>query len=186
MTTLIMDKPKGGRGHTAPYETKQMRVPTGLESQIQELVSRYRNWISEAGTRIAGTNNPPSLLDKSSNTSTQEPVYQLLNKVDDLNKLVDNLKLDIASLESERNTLNHEIDQLHAQNGELHLEVAELKEQLKAVDKLNSTKSNTSELADLESDRDRFFASLRLGKQSPEYKRIKKAVDQFIVFVQSS
>lgn len=41
-------------------------------------------------------------------------------------------------------------------------------------------------VASLESDRDRFLASLRLGKQSLEYKRIKKAVDQFIAFVQSS
>lgn len=181
-----MDKPKGGRGHTAPYETKQMRVPTGLESQIHELISRYRNWISEAGTRIAGTDNPPLLLDKSFDNSAQEPVDKLLSEVDNLNKLVDSLKVNLVALESERETLNQEIDQLHAQNGELHLEVAELKEQLKAVDKLNSTKGNTSELSNLESILDRFLASLRLGKQSPEYKRIKKAIDQFIAFAQSS
>lgn len=60
-----MDKPRGGRGHTAPYETKQMRVPTALENQVQELVSRYRHWISQAGYSSGiGANNPPSLLDK--------------------------------------------------------------------------------------------------------------------------
>ncbi len=60
-----MDKPKGGRGKTAPYETKQMRVPEPLEPQIQELVSRYRSWIFKLSSReIVGANNPPYLLDK--------------------------------------------------------------------------------------------------------------------------
>lgn len=59
-----MDKPKGGRGHAAPYETKQMRVPVGLEPQIQELISRYREWISKCRSEVADANNPPRLLDK--------------------------------------------------------------------------------------------------------------------------
>lgn len=59
-----MNKPKGGRGKSAPYETKQMRVPVGLEPQIQELIARYREWISQSGSSVVGTNNPPRLLDK--------------------------------------------------------------------------------------------------------------------------
>lgn len=132
-----MDKPRGGRGHTAPYETKQMRVPTGLESQVQELISRYRDWISEAGTRIAGASNPPVLLDKSSNISIQQPVDKLKDEVENLVKLVDNLRADNVSLTKERDALDLEINQLHAQNGELNLQVLELKEHLKLVDKLN-------------------------------------------------
>lgn len=59
-----MDKPRGGRGHTAPYDTKQMRVPVGLEPQIQELISRYREWISKSVSEgNANANNPPRLLD---------------------------------------------------------------------------------------------------------------------------
>lgn len=38
---------------------------------------------------------------------------------------------------------------------------------------------------DLESDRDRFLASLRLGKQAPDYKRAKTVLDRFIAFIQS-
>lgn len=185
MTTLMMDKPKGGRGHTAPYDTKQMRVPVGLEFQIQELINRYRNWISEAGTRIAGANSPPLLLDKSPNGSTPEPVDKLINEVENLKKLVDNLNTDIASLTQERNALDREVDRLHAQNGELNLEILELKESIKAVDKLDSTKSSASVVPNLESLQERFLSSLRLGKQAPEYKRIKKAVDSFIAFVQT-
>lgn len=60
----MSNKPKGGRGHAAPYETKQMRVPVGLEPQIQELIARYREWISSSGSSIVGCDNPPRLLDK--------------------------------------------------------------------------------------------------------------------------
>lgn len=59
-----MQKPKGGRGKTAPYETKQMRIPIALEPQIQELIARYREWISQSGPSVVGMNNPPRLLDK--------------------------------------------------------------------------------------------------------------------------
>lgn len=52
-------QPKGGRGNTAPYETKQIRVPVPLESQIKELIGRYRQWLS--GEVFA--DSPPRLLD---------------------------------------------------------------------------------------------------------------------------
>lgn len=65
LTSYLMDKPKGGRGKEAPYETKQMRVPVGLEAQVQELISRFRGWIFQSGFHSGiGTSNPPWLLDK--------------------------------------------------------------------------------------------------------------------------
>lgn len=39
---------------------------------------------------------------------------------------------------------------------------------------------------DLEELCDRYLATLKLGKQAPEYKRIKKALDGFIAFIQST
>lgn len=45
--------------------------------------------------------------------------------------------------------------------------------------------ASRSQQPDLESSRDRFLASLPVGKQAPEYKRTKKAIDSFIAFVQS-
>lgn len=110
-----MDKPKGGRGHTAPYETKQMRVPVRLEPQIHELIDRFRNWIANSCPSGIG-NEPPKLLDKP----------------------VDNLK-------DERNSLEQEVNQLHSINGELNLEIAELKEKLKAVDKFWKAKLSLAE-----------------------------------------
>lgn len=54
-----MTKPKGGRGVTAPYETKLMRVPVPLAAQVSELVERYQNAIESGSDPL----NPPVLLD---------------------------------------------------------------------------------------------------------------------------
>lgn len=37
-----MDKPKGGRGKKAPYETTIKRIPIELESQIESMIESYR------------------------------------------------------------------------------------------------------------------------------------------------
>jgi len=77
-----MSKPKGGRGITAPYDTKLMRVPIGLEPQIQQLVERYRDWIDRSGSHTFGANKPPLLLDKAVNSFSERngEVVALLKK----------------------------------------------------------------------------------------------------------
>lgn len=112
LTTLAMEKPKGGRGHVAPYETKQMRVPTGLESQIQELVSRYRNWISQAGYSAGiGTGNPPNLLDKA---------------VDNFNELVE-VKAELEALKEENAQLRSHLEKAQAEAKSCHEQIDRLK-----------------------------------------------------------
>jgi hypothetical protein len=37
-----MNKPVGGRGHKAPYQTVVVRIPVDLKSQVDELVDRFR------------------------------------------------------------------------------------------------------------------------------------------------
>lgn len=37
-----MDKPKGGRGKKAPYETTHIRIPIPLKSKIEKLIQEYR------------------------------------------------------------------------------------------------------------------------------------------------
>ena len=32
---------KGGRGHKAPYETKQMRVPVPVQDKVREIVKQF-------------------------------------------------------------------------------------------------------------------------------------------------
>ena len=103
-----MDKPKGGRGHTVPYETKQMRIPEAMEPQIQELIARYRSWITESGRQVIGFNNPPRLLDKNVDKFQESGHKRVdnfnLEEIGRLNKLVDNLK---EGLEEERSQSKH-------------------------------------------------------------------------------
>lgn len=37
-----MDKPKGGRGHNAPYLTTHLRVPIPVKDEVQAIIDRYR------------------------------------------------------------------------------------------------------------------------------------------------
>lgn len=38
-----MNKPIGGRGKKAPYETTHVRIPVDLKAQVEKLVEDYRN-----------------------------------------------------------------------------------------------------------------------------------------------
>ena len=38
-------KPKGGRGHTAPYETTHLRVPVPIKDQLQSFIDSYREQV---------------------------------------------------------------------------------------------------------------------------------------------
>ncbi len=72
--------------------------------------------------------------------------------------------------------LKAEVEQLQQQNAVLSEENASLLEQLEQL----------QQSLDLEDKRDRFLASLRVGKQAPEYKRNKKMIDGFIAFDRSN
>ena len=43
LLTTYMNKPIGGRGKKAPYETTHVRIPVDLKSKVEELVEAYRN-----------------------------------------------------------------------------------------------------------------------------------------------
>jgi hypothetical protein len=62
----MTDKPKGGRGKKAPYETKQMRIPQPIAAQVEALCSRYQDFLVLGGDPA----NPPSFLEK---LETTEP-----------------------------------------------------------------------------------------------------------------
>jgi len=38
-----MNKPTGGRGKKAPYETTHVRVPTEIKTQVEQLIEAYRS-----------------------------------------------------------------------------------------------------------------------------------------------
>jgi nitrate/nitrite-specific signal transduction histidine kinase len=37
-----MDKPKGGRGHKAPYRTTHLRVPDPIKDRLQAIIDQWR------------------------------------------------------------------------------------------------------------------------------------------------
>lgn len=38
-----MEKPKGGRGHTAPYQTTHLRIPVELKPKLEQIVNDYKD-----------------------------------------------------------------------------------------------------------------------------------------------
>jgi len=48
-----MNKPVGGRGHKAPYQTTVVRIPIDLKLQVDELVNQFR----EGGLEIKTDKN---------------------------------------------------------------------------------------------------------------------------------
>lgn len=55
-----MNKPKGGRGYKAPYETVVIRVPKPLEESIEKQVEDYRKKAIE-GIEIEERKKHPSI-----------------------------------------------------------------------------------------------------------------------------
>lgn len=37
-----MSKPKGGRGHVAPYQTTHLRVPVPIKADLEKIIEDYR------------------------------------------------------------------------------------------------------------------------------------------------
>ena len=56
----MADKPKGGRGKKAPYDTKLMRVPEPIAAQVEVLSSHYQEFLATGGDPA----NPPLFLPK--------------------------------------------------------------------------------------------------------------------------
>ena len=73
-----MPKPKGGRGLTAPYQTKQVRIPEPIIGQVHELIEQYQSYITSGGN----PNLPPQLI-------PQKPVDNFRAELEEKNKLVD-------------------------------------------------------------------------------------------------
>lgn len=72
-----MPKPKGGRGHKAPYQTKLMRIPVPLEQQVNQLVELYQDYLDS--DEEVDVDNPPQLLSTQQNDFTH--LYQSLTKL---------------------------------------------------------------------------------------------------------
>lgn len=111
-----MPKPKGGRGHAAPYDTKLMRVPVPLSDQAQQLIERYQDFIAGGGEAYA----PPPLLDAIASD-------KVVNEFDEeLQQRCMQLEGRLSSQEIEINSLHEKNCALQAENEQLRLQVENL------------------------------------------------------------
>lgn len=98
---------------------------------------------------------------KSNNTHEKKESEQQLNS-NHVYKQIEALQAELATVRSQLQQITQERDGLLEQ-----LEQA----------------ASQHELPNLERESDHFLASLRLGKQAPEYKRTKSILDRFIAFI---
>lgn len=193
-----MAKPKGGRGNTVPYETKLVRVPVPLVSQVSELVERYQEWISGGGNPL----NPPPLLDSlpfdkpvnefsSQHPEPEEDKTPAQSIEEQPEELVNNFaKVDIpvnrlSELENELASCQASEDKLRSQLAALSSERDELVELNHALTAELSRLKTQEQLPDLEAARARVLAGLKLGKQAPVYKAAVKVLDRFVAELRS-
>jgi hypothetical protein len=79
-----MDKPVGGRGKKAPYETTVKRIPIELEAQIDSMIADYR-------ASLLGADDRPknSMLSLSSTIALAKKLIKARkSKIDTIYKLV--------------------------------------------------------------------------------------------------
>lgn len=93
-----MTHTQGGRGHKAPYETKMIRVPVPLATQVALIVSQYHEFVANGGDAL----NPPAFNNNDKvvdnfKAENQEPLEQLnaaMARIDELqaSKAVNNFE----------------------------------------------------------------------------------------------
>lgn len=160
--------------------TKLVRIPVAIESQVLEAAR-----IIDAGVRLV----PAELLQENVTESSQnENVTESKGKVQQLEKEIQRLRQECDRLKEQNQYLeksNNEYIRQKVDWYECLRERLKLEEQvtclLAEVEQLRCQSQDSVDYATL---RDHYLASLRLGKQSPEYKRTKKALDGFIAFIQ--
>jgi hypothetical protein len=88
-----MVKPVGGRGHTAPYKTRVVRIPVDLQERVEEMVEKFRDDLE------MGINSVDSDNDKISKLSRIIDKYKLASKPSrdwtKCNQLIDELEAEI-------------------------------------------------------------------------------------------
>ena len=93
--------------------------------------------------------------------------------------------LDYAHKSDKSELIDYETKALDETN-QLKIELEQLRSLAERLaQELAACIASLSQQPDLEAAHDHYLASLRLGKQAPEYKRTKTALDRFIAFVRS-
>ncbi|MCM0594573.1 MAG: hypothetical protein KA716_32065 [Gloeotrichia echinulata DEX184] len=152
---------KGGRGHKAPYTTTHTRIPEGIKPVVENLVTEYRQkFVNDINP---DTNGAAELLERlqAAITPTSPTLEERLNS-------------ELVEAKNENSLLK---EQCRIQQEKLEAMA------LEAVAIRNEVSNRT--VIDYQAVRDRYLSRLKLGKQSPEYKRAKQHIEAFINELQS-
>lgn len=150
-------------------------MPRGGYHSHAERWGRKSAWNNASVTKTIRV--PEALADRVLDIAHKLDADEVIDYDTKSNEQVTALKAEIEQLRHERDQLDKEVDELHTKVGDLDLELANLKEQQLQQQELATP---TGEKQNLEALRDRYLASLKLGRQAPKYKHSKAAIDWLI------
>ena len=168
-SSLVMTEKQGswggareGAGAKSKWQseggTKLVRIPVAIESQVLEAAR-----VIDSGVCVVPAN---VLLENVTKSSYNENVTESSERIQELES-------QIEQLQQERNHLQKELEYHQRELNHLGQELAACQA------------SRQLELTDLEAANNRYLASLRLGKQAPDYKSAKKYLEGFIALLRS-
>lgn len=170
--------------------TKLVRIPIAIESQVLEAAR-----VIDAGVRLISADlaqetvtesSYDEYVTKSSENQFKHELEQMRSQVEKLEGENNFQKNRWELTEKHNNGLAEECRVLKQQMSHFKVELEQMQQERdRLASELVDCRASQPSQPDLESSRDRYLASLRLGKQAPEYKRTKKVIDSFIAFVQS-
>lgn len=79
-----MNKPTGGRGKKAPYESTHLRVPVPIKGRLQEIIDDYRNsWIDDNHQQLSIFDELERLKAENESLKNQSQSIKPLTPLDD-------------------------------------------------------------------------------------------------------
>jgi hypothetical protein len=97
-----MNKPIGGRGKKAPYETTHVRIPVDLKPQVEKLVEEFRNNDCVASNDTKTTQNLSINSDEIIQKMIQEFKNNNLFILQESNEITDEMLIEALNLNLEK------------------------------------------------------------------------------------
>lgn len=181
-------------GAQARYQGK-VRHNVSLLPETMEWLKKGGNASQRIDELVKAAKNGELKSDYTQNRKVEEQQSSniVYNQIEQLEAEIRQLQSQVENLEGENNFQESRWKLTEKMNNGLAGECRLLKNELEQLrqerDRLASAlaecQASQPQQLNYQAIRDRVLASLRLGKQAPEYKRTKKAIDSFIAFVQS-
>lgn len=159
---------------------KQKRCVTATQEKDSDLDSQAKGYTTDLNQDWVTIDDDPNLDPDIDDPSDEETIRTQAQKIQGLIAEVRGLEREAGELRSQL----AETKTLSARNEDLEGYLQKARKRIDQLEaKLVEAERETQQLPDLEAARDRFLSGLKLGKQSPGYKRTKATIDRFIAAV---